>query len=133
MTAVCGVSFEVITLLLQLQKLLIPLDMPGYKLSLQGKGEVHEGLKCSYCRLVLKDPIQTSETGQRYCKECYEDARLAVNYAVFTIITVCTSNRTSTSEFTAVIVDTNDMVSRTDTNRGLHEGDFANAAFRLQP
>jgi len=49
--------------------------MPGYKIYLQG-GQVHEGLKCSYCLLVLKDPIQTSETGQRYCKECFEDARL---------------------------------------------------------
>ncbi|XP_065899595.1 TNF receptor-associated factor 2-like isoform X2 [Dysidea avara] len=47
--------------------------MPGHKLYLQC-GEVHEGLKCTYCRLVLKDPIQTSETGQRYCQECFKDA-----------------------------------------------------------
>jgi len=46
--------------------------MPGYKLYLQD-GEIHEGLKCSYCRLVLKDPIQTSETGLRYCKECFKE------------------------------------------------------------
>jgi len=89
--------------------------MPGYKLCLQERREVHEGLKCSCCRLVLKDPIQTSETGQRYCKECFEDARLAVN------INVCifelhyfTSNRASTSEFTKIIVDTNDTVSSTN-------------------
>ena len=48
--------------------------MPGHKLYLQDEGDIHEGLKCSYCRLVLKDPIQTSETGQRYCKECFKDA-----------------------------------------------------------
>ncbi|XP_065899573.1 TNF receptor-associated factor 2-like isoform X2 [Dysidea avara] len=64
--------------------------MPGYKLCLQ-KGEVHEGLKCSYCRLILKDPMQTSQTGQRYCKECFEDA-----------------TRTSNSDM-EVTVDTNDM------------------------
>ncbi|XP_065885202.1 TNF receptor-associated factor 2-like [Dysidea avara] len=49
--------------------------MPGYKLYLKDGDEVHEGLKCSNCRLVLKDPIQTSETGQRYCKLCFKDAR----------------------------------------------------------
>jgi len=48
--------------------------MPGYKVYPQKNGEVREGLKCSYCRLVLKDPIQTSETGQRYCKECFTEA-----------------------------------------------------------
>ena len=52
----------------------IATTMPGHKLYLQDEGDIHEGLKCSYCRLVLKDPIQTSETGQRYCKECFEDA-----------------------------------------------------------
>ena len=48
--------------------------MPGHKVCLQGGGEVRDGLKCTYCRLVLKDPIQTSDTGRRYCQECFKDA-----------------------------------------------------------
>ena len=55
--------------------------MPGHQIYLLGGREVHEGLKCLYCRLVLKDPIQTSETGQRYCRECFEDAKL-VQFAI---------------------------------------------------
>ena len=48
--------------------------MPGHKVYLQDGGEIREGLKCCYCRLVLKDPVQTSESGLRLCKECYEKA-----------------------------------------------------------
>ena len=47
---------------------------------------VHEGLLCYYCRLVLKDPIQTSETGQRFCKECFKEAvRYNVILATFNL------------------------------------------------
>ena len=48
--------------------------MPGYKLHLQNSEEPREGVKCSYCRLILKDPVQTAESGQRYCRECYKEA-----------------------------------------------------------
>ena len=48
--------------------------MPGYKVFLQDSGGIHEGFTCSYCKLLLKDPVQTSETGQRLCKECFEEA-----------------------------------------------------------
>ena len=52
--------------------------MPEYKVYLQKNGEIREGLRCSYCRLVLRDPIQTSETGQRYCRECFTEAARSV-------------------------------------------------------
>ena len=40
--------------------------------------EIHEGLTCSYCKLVLKDPVQTSESGLRLCRGCFEDAKKLV-------------------------------------------------------
>ena len=49
--------------------------MPGHKVFLQDDGEIREGLTCFYCKLVLKDPVQTTETGLRLCKECFEEAR----------------------------------------------------------
>ena len=60
--------------------------MPGYKVSLVGNTAsiIREGLKCSYCRLLLKDPIQTSESGLRYCRECFKEA---VRY-VYTVMCV---------------------------------------------
>ena len=39
--------------------------MPGHKVFLQDDGEI---------RVLLKDPVQTSETGQRLCRECYDKA-----------------------------------------------------------
>lgn len=48
--------------------------MPGYKVYVQeNDGEVREGLKCFFCKLLLKDPVQSSETGQRYCKDCFSE------------------------------------------------------------
>ena len=41
---------------------------------LQDGGGIREGLTCSYCKLLLKDPVQTSESGLRLCKGCFEDA-----------------------------------------------------------
>ena len=32
--------------------------------------EVHEELKCAVCHLVLRDPIQLSECGHRFCRGC---------------------------------------------------------------
>ena len=86
--------------------------MAGYKLYLQEGREVHEGLKCSHCRLVLKDPIQTSQTGQRYCKECFEDARW-FDYAMCELVLFYWPyfNRSSTSELAQLMIDCNDMVS----------------------
>ena len=54
--------------------------MPGYKVCLLNDESFREGLKCSFCSLLLRDPIQTSETGQRYCKECYKEAVRLVLY-----------------------------------------------------
>jgi len=48
--------------------------MPGYKVFLEDDGEICEGLACSYCKLVLKDPVQTSESGLRLCQDCCETA-----------------------------------------------------------
>lgn len=48
--------------------------MPGYKIYVQENGgEIREGLKCFFCKLLLKDPVQSSETGQRYCKDCFSE------------------------------------------------------------
>ena len=41
---------------------------------LQDGGEICEELKCSYCKLLLKDPVQTSESGLRLCRECFDNA-----------------------------------------------------------
>ena len=51
--------------------------MPGHKVFTQDGGEIREGLICPYCKLLLKDAVQTSETGQRLCKECFEEATTA--------------------------------------------------------
>jgi len=49
--------------------------MPGYKLFFEDGQEIERpDLTCCYCRLLLKDPIQTSQSGQRYCKECFKEA-----------------------------------------------------------
>jgi len=48
--------------------------MPGYKIFLQDGRTLREALKCSHCQLVLRDPIQTTETGVRFCRECYNEA-----------------------------------------------------------
>ena len=41
---------------------------------LQDGRDIHEKLKCSYCKLLLKDPVQTSESGLRFCRECFSKA-----------------------------------------------------------
>ena len=44
-------------------------------------GEIYEGLKCSYCELLLKDPVQTTESGLRLCRTCFEGAtKLVINF-----------------------------------------------------
>jgi len=53
--------------------------MPGHKLTAQDGKEVCDELTCSYFKLVLRDPVQTSESGLRFCKECFDKAqRLAI-------------------------------------------------------
>ena len=49
--------------------------MPGYQLFLLYGGEVRDKLLCSHCKLVLKDPMQASVTGQRFCKECVDEVQ----------------------------------------------------------
>ena len=50
--------------------------MPGYKVYLQDGGDIgkHKGLLCGYCKLLLKNPVQTSKSGKRLCRECFEIA-----------------------------------------------------------
>ena len=59
--------------------------MPGYEVFLEDGGEIREGLTCFYCKLVLKDPVQTSESGLRLCRGCFEDAKKLVAIARFLI------------------------------------------------
>ena len=40
---------------------------------------------CTHCSSLLKDPVQTSETGKRYCKECFNIVRY-VSISTFTRI-----------------------------------------------
>ena len=49
----------------------------GYRCTIWSPdGEVfNEALMCTRCSLLLKDPVQTSETGKRYCKECFDIVR----------------------------------------------------------
>ena len=62
--------------------------MPGYKVFLEDGGEIREGLTCSYCKLVLKDPVQTSESGLRLCRGCFEAAKklVAIDFLITGII-----------------------------------------------
>ena len=46
--------------------------MPGYKLVFLQ--EILKTFLCAYCKLVMRDPVQTSKTGIRFCKECYNKA-----------------------------------------------------------
>ena len=41
-----------------------------YSGSLTVKGFVPEGLQCTKCGSVLRNPVQLSDCGDRYCKEC---------------------------------------------------------------
>ena len=55
--------------------------MPGYNIRMQ-HGGIREGLRCFLCKLLLKDPVQASETGERYCTECFKET---VRYATIKI------------------------------------------------
>ena len=45
--------------------------MSGYKLLMFLQEPVRTTFQCAYCKLVMRDPVQTSKTGIRFCKECY--------------------------------------------------------------
>ena len=49
----------------------------GYRCKIWSQdGEIfNEALMCTHCSLLLKAPVQTSETGKRYCKECFDIVR----------------------------------------------------------
>ena len=53
---------------------------------LEDGGEIREGLTCSYCKLVLKDPVQTSESGLRLCRGCFEKASKLVLHTSKTML-----------------------------------------------
>ena len=59
--------------------------MPGYKVYLQDGGKIREGLMCRYCKLLLRDPVQTSESGVRLCRGCFEEAKLVVYSGNFVV------------------------------------------------
>ncbi|XP_065916393.1 TNF receptor-associated factor 3-like isoform X2 [Dysidea avara] len=46
--------------------------MPGYVVHLQSGEEVRDGLRCSHCHLVLKDPVQTT-SGLIFCRDCFKE------------------------------------------------------------
>ena len=54
------------------------ITMQGHKVFLEDGGEICEKLTCFYCKLVLKDPVQTSESGLRLCRGCFEKAKKLV-------------------------------------------------------
>lgn len=54
--------------------------MAGYVFPLQDGVVLHDRLKCYHCQLVMKDPVQTKETGLIFCRECfYEALKLVVS------------------------------------------------------
>ena len=60
--------------------------MPGYDiLPLQDGATIQERLKCCHCRLVMRDPVQTKQTGLLYCRECFSEV---VKY-VYNILCGC--------------------------------------------
>lgn len=66
--------------------------MPGYNIRMQN-GEMREGLRCFLCKLLLKDPVQASETGERYCTECFkETVRFATPSFVYFFSSLWTLN-----------------------------------------
>ena len=48
--------------------------MPGYDIPLQDGVVLIDRLKCHHCQLVMKDPVQTKETGLIFCRECFDEA-----------------------------------------------------------
>ena len=52
--------------------------MPGYNLPLQDGVVIQDRLKCLHCQLIMKDPVQTRETGLLYCRECFDEVLLYV-------------------------------------------------------
>ena len=48
--------------------------MPGYDaFPLQDGVVLHERLKCYHCQLIIKDPVQTKESGLIFCRECFNE------------------------------------------------------------
>ena len=49
--------------------------MPGYDtFPLQDGKVIDKRLKCYYCKLVMKDPVQTKGTGRLACRGCFDEA-----------------------------------------------------------
>ena len=49
--------------------------MPGYRAYPQDGGDVCDDLTCCYCKLMLRDPVQTTVTGHRLCRDCFNAAQ----------------------------------------------------------
>ena len=49
--------------------------MSGHVIYLQDDDQkVPEELQCTYCGLVMNEPVETSETGLRFCDSCFDNA-----------------------------------------------------------
>lgn len=48
--------------------------MSGHVIYPQDSQELPEDLKCTYCELVLNDPVETSETELKFCNACFDKA-----------------------------------------------------------
>jgi len=55
-------------------------DMPGHIIYPLDGGDVCGDLTCSYCKLMLRDPVQTTVTGHRLCRGCFDAAQKYVMY-----------------------------------------------------
>ena len=77
MTSVCTVVATILFLMSY-----VDIVIPGCKIFLQDARKIPEELICPHCNLVLNDPVQTTETGLRFCRECFN--RYSVAYTVMT-------------------------------------------------
>ena len=48
--------------------------MSGHVICLQDDQQLAEELTCTYCQLVLNEPVEASESGLRFCDNCFDKA-----------------------------------------------------------
>lgn len=66
--------------------------MPGYDLKVDGDYARLDSLQCTYCKLILRDAIQTSE-GQRFCKTCWEQIEKFVLRVTYLLLYIAHADR----------------------------------------
>ena len=47
--------------------------MPGHVIHPQDDQKVPQDLLCTFCGLVLNEPVETSETGLTLCAGCFDN------------------------------------------------------------